>query len=56
VIEKGKHLHLPFIKHLQVRKVVVERNPIIQCHLDGEYYTASKLGIKILPGRLLFRY
>ena len=56
VIEKGKHLHLPFIKHLQVRKVVVESNPIIQCHLDGEYYTASKLGIKILPGRLLFSY
>lgn len=56
VIEKGKHLHLPFIRHLQVRKVIVESSSIIQCHLDGEYYEAGKLEIEILPGKLLFRY
>lgn len=56
VIEKGKHLHLPFIKHLQVKKVVVESDSIIQCHLDGEYYEAGKLEIEILPGKLFFRY
>lgn len=56
VIEKGKHLHLPFIKHLQVRKVVVESDSIIQCHLDGEYYEARKLEIEIIPGKYLFRY
>lgn len=56
VIEKGKHLHLPFIKHLQVRKVVVESDSIIQCHLDGEYYEGGKLEIEILPEKLFFRY
>lgn len=56
VIEKGKHINLPFIKHLQVRKVVVESSSIIQCHLDGEYYEAGKLEIEILPGKLLFRF
>ncbi|HWR31904.1 MAG TPA: diacylglycerol kinase family protein [Chitinophagaceae bacterium] len=56
VIEKGKHLHLPFIKHLQVRKVVVESDSIVQCHLDGEYYEANKLNIEILAGKMLFRY
>ena len=56
VIEKGKHLHLPFIKHLQVRKVVVESGSIIQYHLDGEYYEAKKLNIEMLSGKMLFRY
>ncbi len=56
VIEKGKHLHLSFIKHLPVKKIIVECDSVIQSHLDGEYYTADKLEIEILPGRLLFRY
>ncbi len=56
VIEKGKHLHLPFIKHTQARKVTVENDSIIQYHLDGEYHEANKLEIEIIPGKLLFRY
>jgi len=56
VIEKGKHLNLSFIKHMQVKKVFVESSSVIQYHLDGEYYETGELGIEILPGRLLFRY
>ena len=56
VIEKGKHAGLSFINHSRTRRVIIESNTIIQSHLDGEYYTAEKLEIEIIPGRLLFRY
>lgn len=56
VIEKGKHLHLTFIKHSKVKTVLVSSNVPIQYHLDGEYYEATKLVIEIVPGRLRFRY
>ena len=56
VIEKGKHLGLSFIHHSRGKKIIIESNSIIQSHLDGEYYTADKLEIEILQGKLLFRY
>lgn len=56
VIEKGKHLGLSFVHHSRGKKIIIESNSIIQSHLDGEYYTAGKLEIEILPGKLLFRY
>jgi diacylglycerol kinase (ATP) len=56
VIEKGKHLGLSFIHHTKAKKIVIESDSIIQSHLDGEYYSADKLEIEILPGELLFRY
>ena len=56
VIEKGKHLGLSFIHHSKAKKIIVESSKSIQSHLDGEYYSASKLEIEILSGKLLFRY
>lgn len=56
VIEKGKHLQLPFIKHSLAKKIIIESNELIQYHLDGEYYTSDRLKIEIMPGILLFRY
>jgi YegS/Rv2252/BmrU family lipid kinase len=56
VIEKGKHLKLPFIQHFKTTKITVESNEPMQSHLDGEYYAADKFEIEILPGKLLFRY
>jgi diacylglycerol kinase (ATP) len=56
VIEKGKHLGQPFIQHFQTKKITVESDETIQSHLDGEYYSADKFEIEILPGKLLFKY
>jgi len=56
VIEKGKHLGLNFIHYSRAKKIVIESDSIIQSHLDGEYYSADKLEIEIMTGRLLFRY
>jgi len=56
VIEKGKHLHLPFIKYFKTNKLVVISDQPIQAHLDGEYYEANRLDIEILPGKYFFRY
>ena len=56
VIEKGKHLSLPFINYSQVQKVeiVCDRNLFAQ--LDGELITAAKFSYKIVPGKLLVIY
>ena len=56
VIEKGKHPGLSFIHISRVKKIIIESDSIIQSHLDGEYFSAQKLEIEILPGKLLFRY
>jgi diacylglycerol kinase (ATP) len=56
VIEKGKHPGLSFIHISRAKKIMIESDSIIQSHLDGEYYSADKLEIEILPGKLLFRY
>ncbi len=55
VIEKGKHLKLPFIKYFRGSEILVASNSLIQFHLDGEYAEAKQLDISILPSRLLFR-
>ncbi len=56
VIEKGKHLDLSFITYLRTKKVCFESRQPIQAHLDGEYYSASKLEISILPAAFYVRY
>ena len=56
VIEKGKHLNLACINHLQVKAIIIESDMLIQYHLDGEYYEASNLDIELLPGKLNFRF
>jgi len=56
VIEKGKHLDLPFIKHFQTKKLVVTSEVPMDTHLDGEYYSAKRIEIELLPAKYLFRY
>jgi len=56
VIEKGKHAGLSFIHISKAKKIIIESDSMIQSHLDGEYYSANKLEIEILPGKLLFKY
>ena len=56
VIEKGKHMELPFIHHYQTKKIIIESDGLIQSHLDGEAYQSNRLEIEILPGKFYFRY
>jgi len=56
VIEKGKHLDLPFIKHFRTKKLVVTSEVPMDTHLDGEYYSAKRIEIELLPAKYLFRY
>lgn len=56
VIEKGKHLQLKVITHFHTQKISIESSSPVQYHLDGEYYTAAKIEIEMLPAKLLFRY
>lgn len=56
VIEKGKHLALPFINHFTSRNIKVTSGAIIQYHLDGEYFEATQLDVEIMSKKFLFRY
>jgi YegS/Rv2252/BmrU family lipid kinase len=56
VIEKGKHLELPFIKHFRTKKLIITSEQQMDTHLDGEYYSARRLEIEVLPAKYLFRY
>jgi len=56
VIEKGKHLALPFIKYFRTKKLIITSEEPMDAHLDGEYYSAKRLEIELLPSRYLFRY
>ena len=56
VIEKGKHLDLSFINHFRTKKLVITSERSMDAHLDGEYYSAKRLEIEMLPGKYLFRY
>lgn len=55
VIEKGKHLELPFIKHFRTKKLIITSEEPMDAHLDGEYYSAKRLEIEMLPSKYLFR-
>lgn len=54
VIEKGKHLELPFINNFNTKKITINSNQPIQSHLDGEYLEADELVIEILPAHFNF--
>jgi diacylglycerol kinase (ATP) len=56
IIEKGKHLNLPFIQYFKTKKIEIESDDLMDIHLDGEYYSDNKIVVEILPGKLLFRY
>jgi YegS/Rv2252/BmrU family lipid kinase len=56
VIEKGTHMKLPFVYYFRANKISIKCDKDIQFHLDGEYYTDSKLDVDLIPGKLSFRY
>ncbi len=56
VIEKGKHLSLPFINYQQVTQVHIESDKPLFAQLDGELISSSKFSFSILPGKLLVKY
>jgi YegS/Rv2252/BmrU family lipid kinase len=56
VIEKGKHLGLPFIHYFQTNKISVESDEPMPYHMDGEYFEAEKITIELLPGVVHFHY
>lgn len=56
VIEKGEHLGLGFINHFRTKKITVISDMPIDAHLDGEYYSAKRLEMEMLPGKYMFRY
>lgn len=57
VIEKGKHLSLPFIKYFRTNKILISgKNSIIQAHADGEYLEGRELAIELLPAHFNFVY
>lgn len=56
VIEKGKHLSLPFIQQHIIESVTIECEKELPAQLDGELIYASRFDIAILPGRFFFRF
>lgn len=55
-IERGKHLGLSYVNHFRTKKIVVTSEVLMDAHLDGEYYSAKRYEIEMLPGKFLFRY
>lgn len=56
VIEKGKHLRLPFVQYFKTKKISIMSDVPMQAHLDGECYTSNNMEIEILPQKFLFVY
>lgn len=56
VIEKGRHLKLPFIHHSLVEKISIECEKNLYAQMDGELIQSNRFEIRILPGYLLFKY
>jgi diacylglycerol kinase family enzyme len=54
VIEKGKHLGLPFIDYYNTTKITIKSDQPVQSHLDGEYLESKELNIEILPAHFNF--
>jgi len=56
VIEKGKHINLPFIDYSQSNKLLVECNQELPAQIDGELYFATNYAIEILLNKFCFLY
>lgn len=54
VIEKGKHLNLPFIDYYNTQKITIKSDRPIQLHLDGECAESNEFIIEILPAHFNF--
>ncbi|HEV7331913.1 MAG TPA: YegS/Rv2252/BmrU family lipid kinase [Flavisolibacter sp.] len=56
LIQKGKHLDLPFITYVKSSMVVVKALQEVPAHADGEGFSATEFNIECLPGRFFFLY
>ncbi|MBC7382497.1 MAG: hypothetical protein H7296_05800 [Bacteroidia bacterium] len=49
VIEKGKHLQLPFVHFEKAKHIKVTSNFLLQAHLDGEWMEGKEFDILVTP-------
>ena len=56
VIEKGKHLDLPFIHYTHEEYVKIDCGREVFAQIDGELISGSSFDIKVLPGFLSIKY
>ncbi|MBA2561782.1 MAG: hypothetical protein H0V14_02510 [Chitinophagaceae bacterium] len=57
VIEKGRHLHLPFINSLlNVSNIKVSATKKVYAQIGGDLYCDDVFNIAVLPKKYLFRY
>ncbi len=54
VIEKGKHLALPFILHKQCTGCSINFVQPVHAHADGEYFFAETFDVMVLPEHFSF--
>ena len=54
LIEKGEHLHLPFIQQHTCTEISITCQHSLPAHADGEYFEADSFEIKCLPKRFSF--
>lgn len=55
VLQKGKHLHLPFVTHRLVKEVQIHLEQETDIQIDGELISAKDILIKVVPDKFLFR-
>jgi YegS/Rv2252/BmrU family lipid kinase len=55
VIEKGKHLALPFVSYQQTMTITVSCEQEILGQMDGELISGNQFTFNILPGRFFFK-
>lgn len=55
VMERGQHLSLPFIQHELLTHLTIDSPQPVSCHFDGEWASASRFVIEIIPGGLHIR-
>jgi YegS/Rv2252/BmrU family lipid kinase len=51
VVQKGEHLHLPFVKYQHTKAIVVKSAGVIPAHCDGEYFSTDMFEIRCLEKR-----
>lgn len=56
VIEKGRHLDLPFITYIKSSMAIVKTREEVPAHADGEFFSARQFNIECLPARFRFLY
>jgi diacylglycerol kinase family enzyme len=55
-IEKGKHLHLPFVKYNQTSdEILIHSDTELPAHIDGEFYRNKNFKIKFIENTITFK-